>query len=430
MPRSPATDAGKLAVSGDRAAFIDRIKRVRAATVSLTDGLIPEDMTIQSMPDVSPTKWHLAHTTWFFETFVLIPHGGARPFHPHYGYLFNSYYEAAGARHPRPERGLIARPSVADVVAYRDSVDDALIAFVGTASGDAWAKTASLIELGLHHEEQHQELILMDIKHVLSQTPLNPVYRAAQPRAARETPAANYVAFDGGKCEIGHAGAGFAFDNECPRHAVWLQPFALMDRLVTCGEYLDFIADGGYRRPELWLSDGWAAVQSQNWHGPLYWRETEDGGSRVFTLHGERALDPAEPVVNVSHYEADAYARWAGARLPTEFEWEHAAVNVGAADDAARPCAVHPAAAQGSDRLCQLFGEVWQWTASAYLPYPGFKTSSGAVGEYNGKFMSNQVVLRGSAAITPPGHARATYRNFFPPHARWCFGGIRLAREV
>ena len=405
-----------------------RYLTVRAQSVALAGGLSAEDQQVQSMPDVSPTKWHLAHTTWFFETFLLTPLlEGYAPFDPDFHYLFNSYYEAEGPRHPRPERGLITRPGVAEVLAYRAHVDAAMERLLEAPASADGARIGELVELGLHHEQQHQELILMDIKHVFSCSPLKPAYHAAPPSAPVSTPPLGWRAFPAGLRQIGHDGEGFCFDNEGPRHRVFLESFALADRLVSCGEYQAFIDDGGYRRPELWLSDGWAAVQENGWTAPLYWNEA-DGVWRVFTLHGERPLDPAEPVCHLSHYEADAYARWADARLPTEAEWEVAAAS--AAAESAPHGRLHPQPDLGGEGLRQMFGELWQWTASAYLPYPRYRPAAGAVGEYNGKFMSGQMVLRGGAFATPPGHIRATYRNFFPPHARWAFSGLRLAKDA
>jgi ergothioneine biosynthesis protein EgtB len=397
--------------------------KVRAQSLALAAPLTAEDQQVQSMADVSPTKWHLAHTTWFFETFLLIPHlAGYKPFDPAFGFLFNSYYETVGARQPRPERGLLSRPSLVDVHAYRAHVDAGMARLV-----EAGAAPADLLILGLHHEQQHQELILMDIKHVFSVNPLKPAY-VPPPKAqgaAGRAPA--WLDFDGGLVEIGFDGSGFAFDNEGPRHRVWLEPFRISDSLVTAGEWLAFIEDGGYARPDLWLSDGWHAVQQNGWEAPLYWRRDEAKGWRVFTLHGERALDPDAPVCHVSAYEADAFARWAGKRLPTEAEWEVAAAS---APSGPTPLALHPPHANPAPGLRQLSGAVWQWTASAYSPYPGFRPAEGAVGEYNGKFMSGQMVLRGGASVTPVGHTRPTYRNFFPPAARWCFGGLRLADDA
>jgi ergothioneine biosynthesis protein EgtB len=418
---------------GDRDSILRRYRRVRAQTEALAAPLSPEDQSIQSMSDVSPTKWHRAHTTWFFENFLLAPYSPAyREFHPLYGYLFNSYYEGAGARHPRPERGLLSRPSVGEVGEYRAHVDRAMTELVLTANAAIWAEVAPLLELGLNHEEQHQELILMDIKHVLSLNPLDPVYANGQSRRLGIAPALEFATIGGGLYEIGHDGADFAFDNEGPRHKIWLEPYRIGSRLVTCGEYRAFIEDGGYTKPALWLSEGWATIQREGWEAPLYWRR-DDRAWTVFTLAGRQALDPDEPVCHVSYYEADAFARWSGKRLPTEAEWE-----VGAAS-AAIPLTgnlmdrgtFHPEAA-GKDAtvLQQMIGDAWEWTASPYIAYPGYRPPPGTIGEYNGKFMSNQMVLRGGAAVTPAGHVRLSYRNFFPPASRWAFGGIRLAEDA
>jgi dimethylhistidine N-methyltransferase len=405
---------------------LERYLDVRNATEALAQPLTGEDQSAQSMPDASPTKWHLAHTSWFFETFLLIPGlVDYKPFDPRFGYLFNSYYEAVGPRQPRPERGLLTRPSAADVLAYRAHVDAGMRRLL--CDRDA---AGPLFELGLAHEEQHQELILMDILHLFAQSPLKPAY--APPRAiapAADPGPAAFLRFEGGLLEIGHAGQGFAFDNEEPRHKAWLEPFELADRLVTNGEWLAFMADGGYSRPELWLSAGWDAVRREDWRAPLYWEPAEDGW-RTMTLRGLRAVDPNAPVVHLSFYEAEAYAAWAGARLPTEAEWEHAAEDLpvrGGFLDRAR---LEPQAAGPVGGLRQMFGEVWEWTRSAYSPYPGFRAAAGAVGEYNGKFMAGQFVLRGGACVTPKDHVRASYRNFFYPHQRWMFSGLRLARDA
>jgi ergothioneine biosynthesis protein EgtB len=428
---NPTTQTAALAER--RAASVQRYAAVRALTEALAAPLSAEDQTLQSMPDASPTKWHRAHTTWFFENFVLQPHeAGYRPFHPAYGYLFNSYYEAVGPRHPRPERGMLSRPGMAEIAAYRAHVDAAMDRFIAGAAEQPWRAAAPLIELGLNHEEQHQELILMDIKHALSLNPLQPAYAAPRPAERRAAPPLVFAEFPGGLCEIGHHGADFAFDNEGPRHKIFLRPYRLGSRLVTCGEYLAFMADDGYRRPEFWLSEGWATVQREGWTSPLYWH-AEDGAWSVFTLNGRRRLDPAEPVCHVSYFEADAYARWAGKRLPIEAEWEVAATcaGVGLAGNLMDRGRYHPApAASGDAPLAQMIGDAWEWTQSPYVGYPGFRASPGAVGEYNGKFMVNQTVLRGGAAVTPAGHVRITYRNFFPAASRWAFGGIRLAEDT
>jgi ergothioneine biosynthesis protein EgtB len=401
-----------------------RYSDVRSTTERLASPLSAEDQTVQSMPDVSPTKWHRAHTAWFFETFILGPSlDGYEPFDPSYAYLFNSYYEALGARHTRAERGLLSRPGIDDIARYRSHVDHHVKLVLGADLDDT---TATLIELGLHHEQQHQELLLMDIKHVLGSNPVEPTYRVSG-RADVPTPATGWVELEGGTVEIGHAGGGFAFDNESPRHAVHLAPYAVAMAPVSCAEWMAFITDGGYDRPELWLSDGWAAVQQLRWHAPLYWRRDEpDDPWRRFSLHGPGSVDATEPVCHISYYEADAFARWAGCRLPTEAEWEHATVSLGWSSTERFDLEdLQPrAAAAGS------IGEVWEWTASAYLPYPGFRAAPGAVGEYNGKFMVSQHVLRGGACVTPTGHSRPTYRNFYPPGARWPFTGLRLARDL
>jgi ergothioneine biosynthesis protein EgtB len=420
--------------------LVSRYDEVRAHTEHLAAPLSPEDQTVQSMPDVSPTKWHRAHVTWFFETFVLAEHeSGFAPYQDRYWFLFNSYYESLGPRFSRPQRGVISRPGAHDVGVYRGNVDARMRDLVASLDDGTLEKVAPTIELGFHHEQQHQELLLMDIKHVLSLNPLQPAY-VERPRARPDTHATGgeqpgplgWVEVEGGLVEIGHEGPGFSFDNELPRHQAWLEPYRLADRLVTNGEWLEFMADGGYRRHELWLSDGWARVNAEGWQAPLYWTEV-DGVWFEHTLHGTWPVDPAVPVTHVSHYEADAFATWAGKRLPSEAEWEHAVAQDGRPDEAAGNLAntvtFHPTPApnDGAGSLRQAFGDCWEWTGSAYLPYPGFHPAAGAIGEYNGKFMSNQMVLRGGCALTPPGHARASYRNFFPPGARWAMSGVRLA---
>jgi ergothioneine biosynthesis protein EgtB len=418
-----ARDTGRPAARG-------RFETVRRETEALASRLTPEDQSIQSMPDVSPTKWHLAHVTWFFETFILARFDPAyRVFDPAFHYLFNSYYEAEGPRHPRPQRGMLSRPSCDDVASYRGHVEAGMMRLIEHASDDAWQEIAPLIELGCHHEQQHQELILMDIKHVFSLNPLLPAYQPPRRRVAGNMTPLEWVEFNGGLVHIGHDGGAFAFDNEGPRHRAWLERFRLATRPVTCGEFAEFIAAGGYRDPEFWLSEGWATVQQQGWEAPLYWRAV-DGGWRIFTLSGEKRLDPAEPVVHVSFYEADAYAKWAGKRLPTEAEWEVAAQGVPITGNLGDSSGHHPVADTGGAGLRQMIGDVWEWTQTPYPPSRWFGAVAGALGEYNGKFMSNQMVLRGGAAVTPANHIRTTYRNFFPPTARWAFSGLRLAEDA
>jgi ergothioneine biosynthesis protein EgtB len=424
------TNAQQEARDTDRSGARRRFEAIRRESEALAARLTPEDQSIQSMPDVSPTKWHLAHTTWFFETFILTRFDPTyRVFDPAFHYLFNSYYEAEGPRHPRPQRGVLSRPSCADVAAYRDHVGAATAQLIEGAAPEIWSEIAPLLELGLYHEQQHQELILMDIKHVFSLNPLLPAYQPPRRRASGTAAPLSWVEFPGGLVNIGHGDADFAFDNETPRHRAWLEPFRLASRPVTCGEFAEFIAAGGYAQPDFWLSEGWATVQQQGWTAPLYWREAEEGW-RVFTLSGEKRFDPAEPVVHASFYEADAYAKWAGKRLPTETEWEVAAEGAPLSGNLGDSRHYHPTADGGGEGLRQLIGDVWEWTASPYTPYPRVRAPAGAIGEYNGKFMSNQMVLRGGAAITPADHIRTTYRNFFPPSARWAFSGLRLAEDA
>ena len=409
--------------------LVERYDEIRSVTERLAAPLSPEDQTVQSMPDVSPTKWHRAHVTWFFETFVLADNEvGFAPFQDKYWFLFNSYYEAVGPRYNRAERGVISRPGVNDVGVYRANVDDRMRSLVGGLDQGTLEKLTATIELGFHHEQQHQELLLMDIKHVLSLNPLQPAY-AGTPRRSAEPDQLNWIDVDGGLVEIGHRDAGFSFDNELPEHQVYLEPYRLADRLVTNGEWLAFMADGGYRRPEFWLSDGWARVRDEDWVAPFYWIEV-DGVWFEHSLNGTWPLNPGLPVSHISHYEADAYAAWAGKRLPTEAEWEHGVRQAGGevAGNLADTESYHPrTAGPATGKLRQAYGDCWEWTSSAYLPYPGFHPSAGAIGEYNGKFMSNQMVLRGGCALTPSGHTRASYRNFFPPGARWALSGLRLA---
>ncbi|MEO8536367.1 MAG: ergothioneine biosynthesis protein EgtB, partial [Betaproteobacteria bacterium] len=415
------------------ASWLERYRDVRARTVALTASLSAEDCALQSMPDASPAKWHLAHTTWFFETFVVAPNDpGYRPFDPAFRVLFNSYYNGIGEQHARAERGLISRPSRDDVLAYRLHVDAAMIARCDQA--DAEPALAALIELGLNHEQQHQELVVTDVLHLFSRNPARPVLFGE--RAPTRCPApAEWIETPAGIAHIGHDARGFAFDNEGPRHRVWLEPFALSSRTVTNGEYEAFIDDDGYRRPELWLSLGWDAVTARGWRAPLYWQR--DGTAwRRFGPRGLTDVDPDEPVDHISLFEADAFARWSGARLPTEFEWEVIASRARA--DSAPAAARHANAATTLLGRCAIagarsdlgIGDVWEWTSSSYASYPGFRTTPGATGEYNGKFMSSQYVLRGASIATSPGHSRVTYRNFFPPDARWQWSGVRLARDL
>lgn len=445
-------------VSGD-AALRRRFRENRGTTARLAEGLSDADATVQSMRDASPAKWHLAHTTWYFEAFVLSHHDpNYRAFDPRFGYLFNSYYETLGNRHPRPQRGMLTRPDLATVLRYRAHVEDAvdtLLAQLHESAPEIAIAVRRLVELGIQHEQQHQELLLTDLLHLFSLNPLAPVYRETPSRHAQAAATAvaaaevadDFVAFPGGSLVVGYGGEAFAYDCEAPAHEVRLQPYALARRPVTNGEWLAFVEDGGYREPLLWLSDGWDRVREEQWEAPLYWRR-DGAGWKSMTLHGERAIDPNAPVSHLSYYEADAFARWAGKRLPTEFEWEAAArstlrgragsetespreqlpvVEGHFADDGYLVPA--PARAGAAHELQQLFGDVWEWTSSAFAPYPGFRPESGAAGEYNGKFMCGQYVLRGGSCATPRGHVRATYRNFFPPPARWQFSGVRLAED-
>lgn len=402
--------------------FREQYREVRSTTLQLTAPFSAEDQMLQSMPDCSPAKWHLAHTTWFFETFILTPYVSRyKPFDSRFRQLFNSYYKQVGSHPYRGSRGLMSRPSLDDVHAYRAHVDEAMLRHLEVPD----ERTAALIELGLNHEQQHQELIVTDMKHALWSMPLRPE-RASRPHAISNAPPLQWAEFNGGIHEVGHHGRTFAFDNEGPRHEVLLQPFSLASRLITNAEYLEFINDGGYRRPELWLSDGWDAVSANGWNSPLYW-EQQDARWLEFTFDGMREIDPAAPVCHVSYYEADAFANWSKARLPREEEWEIAAAKRGPNGTLLESGKLQPQPASGTG-FQQVFGDVWEWTASAYLPYPGFKPAPGAVGEYNGKFMCNQFVLRGGSCATPVSHIRVTYRNFFPPHARLQFMGIRLAK--
>ena len=392
-----------------RTMWRDRFRAVRAETEQRAAPLSAEDQAVQSMPDASPTKWHRAHTTWFFEQFLLLPHlAGYRVFDERFAYLFNSYYVAAGPRHARPKRGLLTRPDCGEIAAFRAHVDEGVERLIAAATDAKWPEVVRILEIGLHHEQQHQELILTDILHAFAQNPIAPAYRGDWQAPRAQPSRAEFAELPGGIHSIGFAGEGYCFDNEGPAHRVLLQPLRIARGLVTNAQWLDFMADGGYATPSLWLSDGWAAVAAEGWNAPGHWQE-QDGAWLVLTLGGLRLVDPHAPVAHVSYYEADAFARWASKHLPTEAEWEVAA-RANLIDDA--------------------FGIVWQWTRSAYLPYPGYRAPDGALGEYNGKFMVSQMVLRGSSQATPAGHARASYRNFFYPSARWQFSGLRLLDYV
>ena len=426
-PRSPETCSPALDL-------LSQFHQVRDFSGKLSENLAPEDCVVQSIPDVSPTKWHLAHTTWFFETFILKKWvAGYCDAVPEYAYLFNSYYNAAGTMHRRDLRGLISRPTVEQTIKYRASVNADVDELISGADEELFREIEPILTLGIHHEQQHQELLITDIKHVFAQNPLYPVFRQQTLDGRKiDIPPAKFVGFDEATIEIGHDGNGFSYDNEGPRHRALVLPFSLANRLVTNGEYLQFIADRGYSRPEFWLSLGWTTVNEQNWRAPLYWIE-RDGKWWNFTLSGFREVDPSEPVTHLSYFEADAYANWAGARLPTEFEWERAAEKIDIDGDFVETERFHPDALRASPRdgeLAQMFGDVWEWTRSSYSPYPGYRAEPGALGEYNGKFMCNQYVLRGGSCATSRKHIRKTYRNFFQPEKRWQFMGIRLARDL
>lgn len=416
----------------DNLGLIERLFETRKLSVELTAPLSAEDMAVQAFDDASPTKWHLAHTSWFFETFVLAPHlAGYQPFDEAFNYCFNSYYERLGPRQPRPKRGLLTRPPLDSILAYREHVDLALSKLVArsAAANPIWARQ---LEVGVNHEQQHQELMLTDILALFAANPLRPAYRSAQSRAApKQREPLRWIDFPGGVHQIGLADGSFGWDNETPRHQALIHPFRLADRLVTNAEWLEFIEDGAYDTATLWLSDGWAAVNRENWRAPLYW-EQSDGGWREMSLEGVQPLRLAAPVAHVSYYEADAFARWAGKRLPTEFEWEVAATPLPVTGNFLASGALRPTPAEGAlkDGLRQMFGDVWEWTQSAYQPYPGYRPPEGALGEYNGKFMVNQQVLRGGSCVTPQRHMRASYRNFFYPHQRWQFTGLRLASDM
>ena len=406
--------------------WIDDFRRIRNTTLQLCAPLQVEDYVVQSMPDASPAKWHLAHTTWFFEQFILRPYAPDYPvFHERFDYIFNSYYQTVGPMHARAARGLLTRPTVEEIHDYRHHVDVRMMEFLESRGTDP--EIRALIEIGLNHEQQHQELLLTDIKHAFSCNPLQPAYQKPGLEVQRNVVPLKFVDFAGGLRPIGATGEKFCFDNETPRHASYLHDYALANRLVTNGEFLEFVRDGGYRTAQLWLADGWSVVQSQQWSHPIYWN---DACEHEFTLSGELPLDPARPVSHLSFYEADAFARWRGARLPTESEWEAAAELLEIQGNLLESATLHPTAAVQNGAMLQMFGDVWEWTASGYSPYPGYRPPAGALGEYNGKFMVNQLVLRGGSCVTPRSHIRATYRNFFYPQARWQFTGLRLARGI
>ncbi|MGI8889622.1 MAG: ergothioneine biosynthesis protein EgtB [Chthoniobacterales bacterium] len=430
---TPATVEPQPRAERNRASdLLDRFRQVRDFSERLCETLEPEDYVVQSMPDVSPTKWHLAHTSWFFETFILkawMPE--YQPEVPEYAYLFNSYYNAAGSMHRRDLRGLISRPTVAEAYRFRRSVDAHVRELLENADDALMATIAPVFTIGLHHEQQHQELLVTDIKHVFAQNPLHPIFREREDIAKSSAVSSlKFVDFDEAIFEIGHGGGGFSYDNESPRHRALIPAFSLATRPVTNGEYIEFIESGGYKKPDHWLSLGWTTVNEQRWEAPLYWVK-QDGAWWNFTLSGMRRVDEGEPVTHVSHFEADAFANWSGARLPTEFEWERAAAGLPIEGNFVGDELFHPAPAKDepNGKLRQMFGDVWEWTRSAYLPYPGYRAAPGALGEYNGKFMSNQMVLRGGSCATSRNHLRATYRNFFQPEKRWQFTGIRLARD-
>jgi ergothioneine biosynthesis protein EgtB len=444
---SQTLDKAGIAEPYDRAALIDAFMTMRRQTEKLCEPLETEDYVVQSVTDVSPPKWHLAHTSWFFENFVLDPHtAGYERFHPMYAYLFNSYYNLAGKYHPRVKRGILSRPTVKDIYAFRAHVTEKTVDLLNRANEEKLQELGEIVTLGINHEQQHQELLVTDIKHILWCNPLEPVYRERPEVATAAPPRMGWLDIVGGLHEIGFKADGFCFDNELPRHKTYLNDYRIADRLVTNGEFMEFIRDGGYKRSDLWLSDGWYTLNEQSWEAPMYW-EDRDGEWWNFTLAGMRKIDPNEPVVHISHYEADAYARWAGKRLPSEPEWEHAVAGLPYEGNFVESERYHPAPASSSNagdalsshttvgealqpRRRQFYGDVWEWTGSAYLPYPGFEPLPGAVGEYNGKFMSSQMVLRGGSCATPQNHIRNTYRNFFQPYLRWQFMGMRLAEDA
>ncbi|HEX5463117.1 MAG TPA: ergothioneine biosynthesis protein EgtB [Burkholderiales bacterium] len=412
-----------------REEWAERFAAVRGRTEALCKSLEVDDFQIQSTIDVSPPKWHLAHVTWFFETFLLgeFAHN-YRPFHPRFKYLFNSYYQTVGKFHPRPERSVLSRPTIAEIFGYREHVNHGMTQLIRNLGEEPWAEFASCLELGLHHEQQHQELLLMDIKHNFAANPLRPAYHEAPATDHAASVPLDWIGYAGGVHEIGYEGDGFAFDNETPRHQVLLQDYQLASRPVTNGEFMEFVRSGGYSDSRYWLSDGWALIQQRGWQAPLYW-ERDNGGWSEMTLAGVRPLQPAEPVCHVSFYEADAYARWAGKRLPNEVELEVAAGAQPVDGNFVESGLMHPRPARDAEDR-QWYGDVWEWTSSSYGPYPGFHALAGSLGEYNGKFMCNQMVLRGGCCVTPQSHMRASYRNFFYPADRWPFTGIRLAADA
>jgi len=430
-PNSPSAAPVGLQTT-DATTITERYHTVRQFSETLCEPLETEDYVVQTVENVSPTKWHLAHTSWFFETFVLRPHlEGYEPIDEQYAYLFNSYYIQAGERHCRDRRGYISRPTVAEVYAFRHHVDEHVDRLLNTIDAAQRRELAPLVELGIHHEQQHQELMLTDIKHVFSVNPLRPAYRNLEPPPRTDVPELEWTAFDEGVYEVGYDGEGFHYDNETPRHKTYIQPFELANRLVTNGEFIGFIEDQGYQRPELWLSEGWSTVQERDWTEPFYWEE-HDGQWYLYTLGGMREVNPGEPVTHITYFEADAYARWAGARLPEEEEWEIAARNQPMQGNFVDEGRYHPTPlTENADpgALHQLYGDVWEWTRSAYSPYPGYKPLPGAIGEYNGKFMCGQFVLRGGSCATSRSHIRPTYRTFFYPDEAWQFMGFRLARD-
>ncbi len=418
------------AFQSERLALLDQYRAIRAQSERLCEPLTIDDYQIQSIPEVSPPKWHLAHVSWFFETFLLKSFRvGYRPFHPRFEYLFNSYYETVGEFHPRPRRGLLSRPTVEEVYRYRSHVDEQLAALIQDSDEDRWHDLVFRVTLGLHHEQQHQELLLMDIKHNFAVHPLRPAYRDPRPQGVTtHAPSLRWIEQPSGFYEVGHGATTFAFDNETPRHRVWLEDHRLASRLVTNGEYLAFIEDAGYGKPQYWLADAWFILRKEGWHAPLYWEKIE-GQWWQMTLEGMRPLNEHEPVCHVSFYEADAFARWSGKRLPMEAELEVAVQDKPVGGSFVDSDRLHPRTARGADDG-QWYGDLWEWTQTPYGPYPGFRPLAGSLGEYNGKFMCNQMVLRGGCCVTPHSHMRSTYRNFFYPHDRWQFAGIRLAEDV